>query len=58
MLDPRNGTEFYRRLTRHLDWEIPRPGREAVIGFLVACGISALLHSGLVTLCTWLRGTE
>jgi hypothetical protein len=56
--DPRTGGEFYRRLVRHREWELPRPGAEAVVGFLVACGVSALLHGGLMAICAWLRGTQ
>ncbi len=58
MRDPRTGRDFYPRLVRWKEWEFPRPGGEALIGFAIACGVSALLHAGLVALCAWLRGTE
>ncbi len=56
MRDPRTGLELYPRLIASRSWEIPRPGREAVIGFFVVGAVSLLLHGAVIWLCEWLRG--
>lgn len=56
MRDPGTGGELFPRIVRHKDWEIPVPGKEAVVGFLVFVPTSGLLHVSLIVLCDWLRG--
>jgi len=45
------GPRGYRRLVGWKNWEIPRPGKEAVVGFVCVLAVSLLLHLGLVLLC-------
>ncbi len=46
----------YRKLIDHPDWEIPVPGREAVVGFVVVFAVSLLLHVFVIWLSQLFRG--
>jgi hypothetical protein len=46
---------WYPKLVNWRNWEIPRPGREAVFGFLIVLAVSLSLHGFVVWLCSWFR---
>ncbi len=46
----------FPHLVRWKNWEIPRPGKEAVWGFFVVMAASLALHGFVVWLCARLRG--
>ena len=46
----------YKRLLNHPDFEIPVPGRQSVVGFVVVVGIAALMVVGLLAFMAWVRG--
>lgn len=48
-------TDWYPRLVDWENWEIPVPGREAVIGFLAFLAGSLLLHFLVIWICSWFR---
>jgi hypothetical protein len=55
MKKERNNEVWYPRLVEWRNWEIPRPGREAVIGFFVVLTVSLGLHGFVLWMCAWLR---
>jgi hypothetical protein len=45
--------DWYPRLVNWKHWEIPKPGREAMMGFLIVVLVSLFLHSTVLLIC-WL----
>ncbi len=43
--------EWYPRLVRWKNWEIPKPSREASAGFFAISAISLLLHLTVIWIC-------
>ena len=48
--------DWFPRLVPWRDFEIPRPGREAVIGFFAVLAVSLVLHGFVLWLCALFRG--
>ena len=46
---------WYPKLIRSPNWEVPVPGREAVVGFFVVLAASLLLHLSVVWICSLFR---
>ena len=44
-------SDWYPRLVKWKNWEIPRPGKEAVVGFCIVMAASLGLHFFVVLLC-------
>jgi hypothetical protein len=51
----RNNGDWYPRLVSWKNWEIPRPGTEAIVGFFIVLAVSLGLHLGVIFLCTLFR---
>ena len=47
--------DWYPRLVSWKNWEIPVPGKEAVIGFLIVLAASLALHLFVIWMCSWFR---
>ena len=47
---------WYPKLVPWRNWEIPVPGREAVVGFFVVLCVCLGLHFFVLWLCQWFRG--
>ena len=45
----------YPKLVHAKNWEIPRPGREAVIGFFAVFGVCLALHGFILWICYLFR---
>lgn len=43
----------YPRLVRWRSWEVPRPDKQAVIGFLIFLGAALMLHFGVLWICRY-----
>ena len=43
--------DWYPRLVTWKNWEIQKPGRESVVGFLVVAAVSLLLHLTVLIIC-------
>ena len=56
MRDERDSDLWYPKLVPWKYWEIPRPGKEAVVGFLIVLGVSLGVHGFVLWLCAWFRG--
>lgn len=46
----------FPRLVRWRNWEIPRPGKEAVVGFFIVLGAAFVLHFAVLLICRFFRG--
>lgn len=55
MREERNSEVGYCKLVQWRNWEIPRPGREAVVGFFVVLAASLALHGFVLWMCSWFR---
>ena len=55
MKTERDNQIWYPRLVDWRNWEIPRPGREAVVGFFVVLAASLVLHAFLLWICSSFR---
>jgi len=51
----RDSRIWYPKLVEWRNWEIPRPGREAVGGFFVVLAVSLGLHGFVLWMCSWFR---
>ena len=51
----RDANDWYPKLVRWKNWEVPVPDQEAVVGFLVVMGISLALHFFVLWLCSLFR---
>jgi len=49
--------EEYPKLVHWPNWEVPAPGKEAIIGFFVTLAISLALHGFLLWLSSLFRQT-
>lgn len=47
--------QWYPRLVRWKNWEIPRPGKEAIVGALIVAGVSLTLHMIVLFICRTFR---
>lgn len=56
MRDERDLDVWYPRLAPWKHWEIPRPGKEAWVGFLIVLAASLGIHGFVLLLCAWFRG--
>lgn len=43
--------QWYPRLVRWKNWEIPRPGKEAAVGFVAVAAVSLMLHMIVLLIC-------
>ena len=48
--------DWYPRLVQWKNWEIPRPGKEALYGFAIVMAASLLLHLLVLALCRLFHG--
>jgi hypothetical protein len=46
------GTVVYKKLVQWKNIEVPRPGRDAILGFCITFGACLLLHFALLWLCS------
>lgn len=49
--------DWYPRLVTWKNWEIQKPGRESMIGFLVVAAVSLLLHATVLWICRIFKGS-
>ena len=47
--------DWYPKLVPWKNWEIPRPGKVAVIGFVIVAVVSVGLHLFVLALCRMFR---
>ena len=55
-MDERSNKDYwYPKLVSWSNWEIPVPGKEAVVGFFLVLAVSFLLHLFVLWLCSRFR---
>jgi hypothetical protein len=52
---PEEREDWYPRLAPWKNWEIPVPGKEAVVGFFAILAVSLALHLFVLWMCSLFR---